>query len=157
MLGDVDRGADLLDAILDRARIGLSAEMLGAATQAFETTADYLRTRTQFGKLIGSFQSLQHRASEMLGELMLARSAVEAGLEAIDSDDPELPRLASLAKALAGDTARRVTNEMIQMHGGIGMTHEHDAGLYLKRVRVAEQCYGNSAYHRERWGSLSGF
>jgi len=88
---------------------------------------------------------------------MLARSAVEAGFEAIDSDDPELPKLASLAKALAGETARRVTNEMIQMHGGIGMTHEHDAGLYLKRVRVAEQCYGNSAYHRERWGSLSGF
>lgn len=157
VLGEVDRGAELLDAILDRARIGLSAEMLGAATQAFETTTDYLRTRTQFGKLIGSFQALQHRAADMLGELMLARSAVEAALQAIDVDDPELPRLASLAKALAGETARRVTNEMIQMHGGIGMTHEHDAGLYLKRVRVAEQCYGNSAYHRERWGSLSGF
>jgi alkylation response protein AidB-like acyl-CoA dehydrogenase len=157
VLGEVDGGADLLDAILDRARIGLSAEMLGAATQAFETTTDYLRTRTQFGKLIGSFQGLQHRAADMLGELMLARSAVEAGLEAIDADDPELPKLASLAKALAGETARRVTNEMIQMHGGIGMTHEHDAGLYLKRIRVAEQCYGNSAYHRERWGSLSGF
>jgi len=157
VLGEVDRGADLLDAILDRARIGLSAEMLGAATQAFETTTDYLRTRTQFGKLIGSFQALQHRAADMLGELMLARSAVEAALEAIDAEDPELPKLASLAKALAGETARRVTNEMIQMHGGIGMTHEHDAGLYLKRVRVAEQCYGNTAYHRERWGSLSGF
>jgi len=157
VLGEVDGGADLLDAILDRVRVGLSAEMLGAATQAFETTIDYLRTRTQFGKLIGSFQGLQHRAADMLGELMLARSAVEAGFEAIDSDDPELPKLASLAKALAGETARRVTNEMIQMHGGIGMTHEHDAGLYLKRVRVAEQCYGNSAYHRERWGSLSGF
>lgn len=157
VLGEVDRGAELLDAILDRARIGLSAEMLGAATQAFETTTDYLRTRTQFGKLIGSFQALQHRAADILGELMLARSAVEAALQAIDADDPELPKLASLAKALAGETARRVTNEMIQMHGGIGMTHEHDAGLYLKRVRVAEQCYGNSAYHRERWGSLSGF
>jgi alkylation response protein AidB-like acyl-CoA dehydrogenase len=157
VLGDVDRGRDLLDAVLDRVRIGLSAEMLGAATQAFETTIDYLRTRTQFGKLIGSFQGLQHRAADMLGELMLARSAVEAGFEAIDSDDPDLPKFASLAKALAGETARRVTNEMIQMHGGIGMTHEHDAGLYLKRVRVAEQCYGNSAYHRERWGSLSGF
>jgi alkylation response protein AidB-like acyl-CoA dehydrogenase len=157
VLGDVDRGRDLLDAVLDRVRIALSAEMLGAATQAFETTIDYLRTRTQFGKLIGSFQGLQHRAADMLGELMLARSAVEAGFEAIDSDDPDLPKFASLAKALAGETARRVTNEMIQMHGGIGMTHEHDAGLYLKRVRVAEQCYGNSAYHRERWGSLSGF
>jgi alkylation response protein AidB-like acyl-CoA dehydrogenase len=157
VLGEPDRGADLLEAILDRARIALSAEMLGAATQAFEITTDYLRTRTQFGHLIGSFQALQHRAADMLGELMLARSAVEAALAAIDSDDPDLPRFASLAKALAGDTARRVTNEMIQMHGGIGMTHEHDAGLYLKRVRVAEQCYGNSAYHRERWGRLSGF
>jgi len=157
MLGESDRGADLLDAILDRARVAIAAEMLGAATQAFETTTDYLRTRSQFGHLIGSFQALQHRAADMLGELMLARSAVEAALQAIDSNDPELPKLASLAKALAGDTARRVTNEMIQMHGGIGMTHEHDAGLYLKRVRVAEQCYGNSAYHRERWGRLSGF
>jgi alkylation response protein AidB-like acyl-CoA dehydrogenase len=157
VLGEPDAGADLLDSILDRARIGLSAELLGAATQAFETTTDYLRTRTQFGKLIGSFQALQHRAADMLGELMLARSAVEAGLMAIDCNDPEVPRLASLAKAMAGETARRVTNEMIQMHGGIGMTHEHDSGLYLKRVRVAEECYGNSAYHRERWGKLSGF
>jgi alkylation response protein AidB-like acyl-CoA dehydrogenase len=157
VLGDPDESADLLDAILDRARLGLSAEMLGAATQAFETTVDYLRTRTQFGKLIGSFQALQHRAADMLGELMLARSALGAGFDAIDSDDPDLPKLASLAKALAGETARRVTNEMIQMHGGMGMTHEHDAGLYLKRVRVAEQSYGNAAYHRERWGRLSGF
>lgn len=157
VLGAAGESAALLDAILDRVRAGVAAEMLGMATQAFETTLDYLKTRVQFGQIIGSFQALQHRASEMFGELQLTRSAVEAALAAIDADDPDLPKLASLAKALAGDTLHRISNEMVQMHGGIGMTHEHDAGLYLKSARVADQSYGNAAYHRERWGRLSGY
>lgn len=156
-MGEVGQGAAILEAVLDRARAGLAAEMLGSATQAFETTLDYLKTRVQFGRLIGSFQALQHRAAALFGELILTRSAVEAALAAIDADDPELPRHASLAKALAGETAVRIANEMIQLHGGIGMTHEHDAGLYLKRAKVADHCYGNAAFHRERWGRLSGF
>jgi len=118
---------------------------------------DYLKTRVQFGQLIGSFQALQHRASEMFGELQLTRSAVEAALAAIDADDPQLPSLASLAKAMANGTAHRITCEMVQLHGGIGMTHEHDAGLYLKRSRVAEQAYGSSSFHRERWARLNGY
>ena len=157
VLGPVDGGAPLLDAILDRLRIGVAAEMLGAASQAFEITVDYLKTRVQFGKLIGSFQALQHRAAAMFAELELARSAVEAGLVAVDSEADDIASRASLAKAIAGDTIRRVSSEMIQMHGGIGMTHEHDAGLYMKRARVIEQLYGNSAFHRDRWGRLNGF
>lgn len=157
VLGEVDAGGPLLDVILDRARVGLAAEMLGLATQAFETTMDYLKTRVQFGKLIGSFQALQHRSAEMLAELQLMRSVVEEALVAIDDGNPELPRLASLAKAIAGETAHRISGQMVQLHGGIGMTHEHDAGLYLKRARVMEQCYGSAAWHRERWGRLSGF
>lgn len=157
MLGAVDGGAPLLDAILDRARIGIAAEMLGLATQAFETTLDYLKTRVQFGQVIGSFQALQHRAAEMFGELQLARSVVEAALIAIDADAPDLPALASLAKAVAGETAHRIAGQMIQLHGGIGMTHEHDAGLYYKRALVAAQCYGSTAFHRERWGRLNGY
>ncbi|NKJ02615.1 acyl-CoA dehydrogenase family protein [Novosphingobium sp. SG707] len=150
-------GNALLSAILDRAYVGQAAELLGLATQAFETTLDYLKTRVQFGQLIGSFQALQHRASEMFGELQLTRSAVEAALAAIDADDPQLSSLASLAKAMANETAHRITCEMVQLHGGIGMTHEHDAGLYLKRSRVAEQAYGSSSFHRERWARLNGY
>jgi alkylation response protein AidB-like acyl-CoA dehydrogenase len=157
VLGTVDGGAALLEKVLDRARAGLAAELLGLAEQAFETTADYLKTRVQFGQVIGSFQALQHRAAEMFAELQLARSAVEAAMAAIDDDAPDLPALASLAKAIAGDTAQRIAGQMIQLHGGIGMTHEHDAGLYVKRALVAAHYYGNAAFHRERWGRLQGY
>jgi len=157
VLGEVGKGADLLDMLFDRAAIGLAAEMLGNAAQAFDTTLDYLKTRVQFGAIIGSFQTLQHRAAEMFGELQLARSAVEAALDAIDANDPALPAIASLAKATMGETLHGISAQMVQLHGGIGMTHEHDAGLYLKRARVAAQCYGSTAWHRERWARLNGY
>lgn len=157
ILGEPGKGADLLDAILDRANAGLAAEMLGSATQAFETTLDYLKTRVQFDAVIGSFQALQHRAARMFGELQLARSAIEAALLAIDEGDADIPALSSLAKAMAGEMLQLISSEMVQLHGGIGMTHEHDAGLYLKRARVAEQCFGGTAWHRERWARLRGY
>ncbi|TVV77289.1 acyl-CoA dehydrogenase family protein [Sphingomonas solaris] len=157
MLGGAETGGALLDHILDRGRAGLAAEMLGSATQAFETTIDYLGTRTQFGQLIGSFQALQHRAVGMYAELVLTRSAVEAALAALDADSADAPMLVSLAKALAGETLHRVAREMVQMHGGIGMTEEHDAGLYLKRAAVADATWGSSAFHRERYGRLAGY
>jgi alkylation response protein AidB-like acyl-CoA dehydrogenase len=157
LLGTLDQGATALEPVLDRARAVLSAEMLGAAVQAFETTLEHLRTRVQFGQVLGAFQALQHRAADLLGELELTRSAVEAALAGIDAGDSDTPRLVSLAKALAGDTLRQAANEMIQLHGGIGMTEEHDAGLYLKRARAAEAAYGGASYHRERWSRLSGF
>jgi alkylation response protein AidB-like acyl-CoA dehydrogenase len=147
----------VLDAVLDRARAGLAAEMLGTATQAFEITLDYLKTRTQFGQLIGTFQSLQHRAAKMFTELELARSCVEAALIAIDRAGQDVPLLASLAKAKASETLHLVSNEMVQMHGGIGMTDAHDAGLYIKRARVAEATWGNGAFHRDRYATLSGY
>ncbi|WP_293676257.1 acyl-CoA dehydrogenase family protein [uncultured Phenylobacterium sp.] len=150
-------GAELLEKVLDRARAGLAAEMLGAATQAFEVTLDYLKTRVQFGQVIGSFQALQHRAAKMFTELELSRSAVEAALAAIDADSAEVPELASLAKAKMGDTFHLVSNEMVQMHGGIGMTDAHDAGFYLKRARAAEAAFGNQAYHRDRYARIQGY
>ena len=143
--------------MLDRARAGLAAEMLGSALQAFETTVDYLKTRVQFGQVIGAFQALQHRAAKMFTELELTRSCVEAALAAIDADSPDVPELVSLAKAKAGDTLHLVSNEMVQMHGGIGMTDAHDAGLYLKRARAAEAAYGNQAFHRDRYARLQGY
>jgi alkylation response protein AidB-like acyl-CoA dehydrogenase len=150
-------GAELIDKVLDRARAGVAAEMLGSALQAFETTLDYLKVRVQFGQVIGSFQALQHRAAKMFTDLELSRSAVEAALAAIDADSPDVPELVSLAKAKMGDTFHLVSNEMVQMHGGIGMTDAHDAGFYLKRARAAEAAFGNQAFHRDRYARIQGY
>ena len=157
LLGPASQGFELLEKTLDRARAGLAAEMLGSAVQAFETTLDYLKTRVQFGQVIGAFQALQHRAAKMFTDLELARSCVEAALTAIDNDSPEVPELVSLAKAKVGDTLHLVSNEMVQMHGGIGMTDAHDAGLYLKRARATEATFGGQAYHRDRYARLQGY
>jgi alkylation response protein AidB-like acyl-CoA dehydrogenase len=150
-------GAEVIDAILDRARIGLAAEMLGQASAAFEITSEYLKTRKQFGQVIGGFQALQHRAAKLFTELELTRSCVLAALDALDRDDKRIAEYASLAKARAAETLHLATSEMVQMHGGIGMTDEHDAGLYLKRARVAEALYGGASFHRDRYAKLLGF
>lgn len=150
-------GAELVEKVLDRARAGVCAEMLGAAVQAFETTLEYLKTRVQFGQVIGSFQALQHRAAKMFTDLELSRSAVEAALTAIDNDSPDTAELVSLAKAKMGDTFHLVSNEMVQMHGGIGMTDAHDAGFYLKRARACEAAFGNQAFHRDRYARIQGY
>jgi alkylation response protein AidB-like acyl-CoA dehydrogenase len=157
VVGQVDQGLKVLEPTLDRARAGLAAEMLGSAVQAFETTLEYLKIRTQFGKLIGTFQSLQHRAGKMFVDLELARSCVEAALKAIDENAPNASVLASLAKARMSDTFHLVSNEMVQMHGGIGMTDVHDAGLYIKRARVAEATFGSAGFHRDRYARAMGF
>jgi alkylation response protein AidB-like acyl-CoA dehydrogenase len=157
VLGEIGQGWNLLDKTLDCARAGLAAEMLGAALQAFEITLDYLKTRIQFGRLIGSFQALQHRAAKMFVDLELSRSCVEAALTAIDNNAPDIAELVSLAKTKTGDVLQLVTNEMIQMHGGVGMADQHDAGFYLKRARAAEATYGNQAYHRDRYARLNGY
>jgi len=157
VLGTPGKGFDVLDAILDRARALSCAEMLGAATQSFETTLDYLKTRVQFGQVIGTFQALQHRAARMFTDLEMTRSCVEAALAAIDRNANDIPVLCSLAKAKASELAHLVSNEMVQMHGGIGMTDAHDAGLYLKRARVAEASFGNASFHRDRYARLMGY
>lgn len=150
-------GAQALDAILDRARIGLAAEMLGSATEAFEITSEYLKTRRQFGQVIGGFQALQHRAAKLFTDLELTRSCVLAALDALDRNDNDVAEYASLAKARASETVHLASNEMVQLHGGIGMTDEHDAGLYLKRARVTEALYGGASFHRDRYATLLGF
>lgn len=150
-------GADLVEQVLDRARAGAAAEMLGTALQAFETTLDYLKTRTQFGQTIGGFQALQHRAAQMFTKLELTRSCVEAALEAIDRGANDVRAMCSLSKAMACETLHLVSNEMVQMHGGIGMTDAADPGLYMKRARVMEAAYGGAAFHRDRYARLMGF
>jgi alkylation response protein AidB-like acyl-CoA dehydrogenase len=157
VLGSVDAGYATLESILDRARIGLAAEMLGAADAAFEMTAEYLKVRKQFGQLIGSFQSLQHRAAIMFTELELTRSCVAAALDGLDRNANNVAELASLAKARAGETLHLVSNECVQMHGGIGMTDVHDSGLYMKRARVLEALYGSESFHRDRYARIGGY
>jgi acyl-CoA dehydrogenase len=159
VLGEMDGGGALLDRVLDRARIGLSAEMLGSMQAAFEMTNEYLKTRTQFGVPIGSFQALKHRAAKMYIELELARSAVMGAHRALDEkrDDKTIAKLASLAKARASDAFVLIGNECVQMHGGIGVTDEADIGFFFKRARVAEMTFGDAAFHRDRTARLEGY
>ena len=157
LLGTLDGGFELLDAVLDRARAGIAAEMLGTSASAFDMTLEYLKTREQFGRVIGSFQALGHRAAALYSGMELARSCAEAALAAIDAGADNTAELCSLAKCKVGDQLHLTTNEMIQMHGGIGMTDEYDAGFYLKRARVLEAIYGNQGFHRERYARLLGY
>jgi alkylation response protein AidB-like acyl-CoA dehydrogenase len=156
VLGTIDGGLPLLDRILDRARAGLAAEMIGVAAQAFDMTLDYLKNRVQFGQVIGSFQALGHRAADLFTEMELARSCMEAALQAIDADADDVAEMCSLSKAKVGDFLHHMSNELIQIHGGIGMTDEFDAGLYLKRARALEFTYGNQSFHRDRYATLVG-
>ena len=143
-------GRAALDQAYDMGRLHLAAEMLGAADDAFERTLDYLKTRVQFGRPIGSFQALQHRAAKLFGDLEIARSVL------IKAASEPSPALISLAKATIGDTAKHTLIEAVQLHGGIGVTDEFDLGLYVKRVRVAAQMLGDSSFHIERYARLSG-
>jgi alkylation response protein AidB-like acyl-CoA dehydrogenase len=156
VLGQPDGGDALLGRVLDRVYVSIAAEEIGVALQAFETTIEYMKTRVQFGQAIGSFQALQHRAADLYIKIQLARATVDEGLTAIDKDAANVAEMASLAKATANDLVNLVTREMIQIHGGIGMTDEHDAGFYLKRARVLEASFGSSAFHRERFARLNG-
>ncbi|MEH3037408.1 MAG: acyl-CoA/acyl-ACP dehydrogenase [Sphingomonas adhaesiva] len=150
-------GPELTAAVLDRAAAITCAEMLGMAESAFAQTNDYLKQRVQFGQVLSTFQALQHRMAKQFTELQLMRSAVEGALEAIDAGRSDVDQAVSLAKATAGETLRLVSREMVQLHGGVGMTDEYDAGLYLKRATVLEVMWGNSAWHRDRFARLNGY
>jgi alkylation response protein AidB-like acyl-CoA dehydrogenase len=150
-------GANVLDAVLDRARAGLAAEMLGSASEAFERTVQYLKDRKQFGVAIGSFQALKHRAAQMFCEVEITRSAVLAAASALDENANDAAALASLAKAKANETLFLCGNEGVQMHGGIGMTDEHEIGFFMKRARVAQATFGDTAFCRNRYAGLMGY
>lgn len=157
VIGEIDAAWRGLSRTLDIASVGLAAILLGIATEAFERTVAYLGERKQFGRVIGSFQGLQHRAAHLFAELELARSIVLQALQAIDAEDPELPLLASAAKAKLCEVATLSTNEGIQMHGGIGMTDEHEIGFFIKRARVLQHQFGDYSYHLDRFARLSGY
>ena len=157
LVGEAGEGEALLESVLDRARIGLSAEMLGASEQAFEDTLAYLKDRQQFGMPIGSFQSLQHRAARLFTEIALARSTVLGAARTVDDRPEDVPRMAALAKGKTSETFMHVAKEAIQMHGGIGMTDEHDIGFYIKRAQATWMSFGEPTQHRKRWAELNGY
>jgi alkylation response protein AidB-like acyl-CoA dehydrogenase len=157
VLGEPGHGMDVLSEVIDRATVGLSAEMLGSASQAFDDTLTYLKSRKQFDVTIGSFQALQHRAARLFIELSLARAAVVAAARTVDEAPEKLPRMASLVKAQVSDLVMHVANEAVQMHGGIGVTDEFHLGFYLKRARTTEVTFGDAAWHRRRWAELGGY
>ena len=154
VLGEVDHGADILDPVLDRAAVALSAEMLGGIQEIFDRTIAYLKEREQFGVKIGSFQGLQHRAARWFCEVELTRSIVWKALHALDENSPDAPALASACKARASDVFRLSSEEGIQMHGGIGVTDEADIGFFVKRSRVSELLLGDAAFHRSRFAVM---
>ncbi|MCF8470573.1 MAG: acyl-CoA dehydrogenase, partial [Parvibaculum sp.] len=157
VLGSVDGGNDVLDQVLDIARIGLSAEMLGGIQEVFDTTLAYLKERKQFGKVIGSFQALQHRMAALFAEIELCRSVVLDALTALEERRTDVPQIASLAKSRLSDIATLMTNEGLQMHGGMGMTDQFDVGLFMKRARVAAASFGDGNFHRDRYATLEGY
>jgi alkylation response protein AidB-like acyl-CoA dehydrogenase len=157
ILGTRGVGADVLDRVLDGGMAVLAAEMLGGAQECFDRTLAYLKTRTQFGVAIGSFQALKHRAATLFCEIELTRSLVAEALRAAEDGRADAPELVSAAKARASDTYVLVTNEAVQMHGGIGVTDEADIGLYLKRARVSAETLGCARHHRDRFARLRGY
>lgn len=157
VIGAVGGGEALLDGALNLGRACAASSLTGAGDQAFKTTMEYLRTRKQFGKLIGEFQALQHRAAHLFSELELARAATIGAQIAIDEGREDAPLTASVAKAKAGRVAELAVQEAVQMHGGVGMTDEFDVGLFMKRVRVLNELLGDAGFHAERVARAQGF
>lgn len=157
VLGEVDGGAAPLAFTLDAGRAAASAELLGVADEVFERTTTYLRQRKQFGRLIGEFQALQHRAAELYFDIEMARAAVLKALQAIDADPTTAGEAVAVAKARAGTSATLAVQEGVQMHGGMGMTDEFDIGFFMKRARVLQEYMGDSGFHADRLASMRGY
>lgn len=149
-------GARVLDDALEATRLILAAELLGVMREMFERTLDYLRTRKQFGRAIGSFQALQHRAVDLYVQIELTSAALASALEQFSASDDPLVRAvaASSAKARASDAASLVGREAVQLHGAIAYTQEHDAGLFLARALTGAALLGNATAHRKRYAGL---
>jgi alkylation response protein AidB-like acyl-CoA dehydrogenase len=157
VIGEVDRGWPRLSRALAAGRTGASAELVGLASGASAMTLDYLKQRKQFGRLIGEFQALQHRSAHLYGEIEIARAATLKAADLVDRGDDNAELMVSVAKAKSSAAASLAVSEAVQMHGGIGMTDEHDAGLYMKREAVLSQLFGDVFYHRERVAQISGY
>jgi alkylation response protein AidB-like acyl-CoA dehydrogenase len=150
VLGEVDQGYQLLEGVLNIGRGAVASEMVGLAEEAFTRTVNYLKERKQFGKTIGEFQALQHRAAQLYIEIEITRAAVLKALQTLDGDFANAGAAVSVAKARAGSTAALAVQEGVQMHGGMGMTDEFDIGFFMKRARVCQELFGDSNFHADQ-------
>jgi len=157
VVGEVDGGWSPLSRALNAGRTGAAAELVGVAAGASEMTFEYLKQRKQFGKLIGEFQALQHRAAHLYGEIEIARAAALKAAQLLDAGDEQAELFISVAKAKAGRVSALAVQEGVQMHGGIGMTDEHDIGLYMKREAVLSELFGSPRFHANRVAELAGY
>jgi alkylation response protein AidB-like acyl-CoA dehydrogenase len=149
LLGAEGAAWPVVSRVLDLAAVALAAEQVGGAARVLEMSVEYAKVRVQFGRPIGSFQAIKHKAADMLVEVESAKSAAYYGLWAASELNDELPTVASLAKAYCSDAYVHCAAENIQIHGGIGFTWEHPAHLYFKRAKSSQLFFGDPTYHRE--------
>ena len=154
LLGTKDAGWAPLERVIQRATVALCAEMCGGAQKVLDMTTDYAKIRIAFGKPIGSYQGVKHRAADMLVDVENAKSLTYYAAWAVDENVPEAALAASMAKAYASDAYRKVSGAGIQLHGGIGFTWEHDLHLYFKRAKASEFTFVDATYHREKVAQL---
>ena len=157
VIGEVDGGREVLDAMLVAGRVGAASEGVGVARGAMDMTVDYLKQRKQFGRVIGEFQALQHRAAHLYSEVEIARAVTIKAAQLLDGGSEKADLMASVAKAKVAKVAGLAVREGVQMHGGIGMTDEYDIGLYMKRDRALQEFLGDQYYHAGRVAEMSGY
>ena len=150
-------GEAALQQALDFGRAAAAAELLGIADEVLERTLDYLKQRKQFGRPIGEFQALQHRAAMLYVDIELARAALARALHTLDAKPDDAAEAVAIAKAKCGSTATLAVQEGVQMHGGMGMTDQLDFGLFMKRARVLQELYGDSGCHIDRLARMRGY
>jgi alkylation response protein AidB-like acyl-CoA dehydrogenase len=157
VLGEVDQGFALLEGVLNVGRGAVASEMVGLSEEVFTRTVNYLKERKQFGKAIGEFQALQHRAAQLYIDIEITRAAVLKALQTLDADLDKATSAVAVAKARAGTTATRAVQEGVQMHGGMGMTDQFDIGFFMKRARVCEELFGDANYHADQLARMRSY
>ena len=157
VLGEVDQGLALLEGVLNIGRGAVASEMVGLSEEVFGRTVNYLKERKQFGKLIGEFQALQHRAAELYIDIEITRAAVLKALQTLDGDFANAAAAVAVAKARAGTTATLAVQEGVQMHGGMGMTDQFDIGFFMKRARVCQELFGDSNFHADQLARMKSY
>ena len=150
VLGEVDGAWAVIEGVLNAGRAAVASELVGAGDEAFTRTVSYLKDRKQFGKAIGEFQALQHRAAHLYSDIEITRAAVLKAQQTLNEDFTRAGQIVSIAKARAGSSATLAVQEAVQMHGGIGMTDEFDIGFFMKRVRVGQELFGDANFHADK-------
>jgi alkylation response protein AidB-like acyl-CoA dehydrogenase len=157
VLGEVDQGYQPLEGVLNIGRGAVASEMVGLSEEVFGRTVSYLKERKQFGKAIGEFQALQHRAAQLYIEIEITRAAVLKALQSLDGDFANAGAAVAVAKARAGSTATQAVQEGVQMHGGMGMTDQFDIGFFMKRARACQELFGDANFHADQLARMKSY